>query len=68
MMNAIPKRNSNAPKGLVLLAAAAGAALMAVAGALSVGTVVADVDARYCVETASVDVDLCQQGLVLTIR
>lgn len=68
MPNTVFRRNSNAPKGLVLLAAAAGAALMAVAGALSVGTVVADVDARYCVETASVDVDLCQQGLVLTIR
>lgn len=67
MPNTVLRRNSNAPKGLVLLAAA-GAALMAVAGALSVGTVVADVDARYCVETASVDVDLCQQGLVLTIR
>lgn len=68
MRNAVHTRSSNAKKGLVLLSAAVGTALLVVAGALSVGTVTADVDARYRVETAPIDVSLCQQGLVLMIR
>lgn len=68
MTNTVLKRNSNVRKGLVLLSAVAGGVLLSAVGALSVGTVVADVDARYRVETAPLEVSLCQQGLVFTIR
>ena len=67
-MNAIHKRNSTFPKRLALLSAIIGGVALSVAGALSVGTVSVAVDARYRVETAPLDVSLCQQGLVLTIR
>lgn len=68
MMNAIHKRNSTFPKRLAVLSAVVIGAALSVVGALSVGTVVADVDARYCVETAAVEVDLCQPGLAVFIR
>ena len=68
MMNTVLKRNSNVRKGLVLLSVVAGGVLLSAVGALSVGTVAADVDARYRVETEPLEVSLCQQGLVLTIR
>lgn len=54
-------------KGSVLLVAVS-IALLAFAGVLSVGTVSVSVDARYRVETESVEVDLFQSGLVLMIR
>lgn len=68
MTDAISKRNSTFHKRLALLLVVTGGALLSVAGALSVGTVVIDVDARYRVETFPVEVNLCQQGLTLTIR
>ena len=54
-------------KGSVLLVAVS-VALLAFAGVLSVGTVSVSVDARYRVETESVEVDLFQSGLVFMIR
>lgn len=68
MMNAIHKRNSTFPKRLALLSAVVIGAALSVAGALSVGTVSVEVDARYRVETAAVEVDLCQPGLAILIR